>query len=259
MLARSLVGGGRRRRFTSGGRQSRPEPPEAEEPRLPIFTPIRRGQAAAEEDRVRHRRRAKDEAKPVKFDADRAVKYLEATLRHRPAHQRHRGDEEAAGAHREALQGSRRQGHAAGVQGPPGSSRKARPTMANLIVSWHPDRSAASSSARTTTPGRSPTRRPNRAQLEQAVRQRQRRRPRRRLAHGTGPPHEGPRRRGRRRFRPLRRRGVRLRDDASAAATSTSSAPSTSPSEYAKIEGQAEAPLRRRRCCSTCSPARARS
>ena len=83
--------------------------------------------------------------------------------------------------------------------------------MANMIVSWHPERErrVILCSHYDTRP--IADQEDDRAQLAQALRQRQRRRLRRRPADGAGPPHEGPENQRRRRFRLLRRRGVHLR------------------------------------------------
>ena len=62
-------------------------------------------------------------------------------LQDRPAHQRLRGHEEAAGAHREALRGPRGQGRATRSSPHEAATAKKPVEMANLIVSYHPDRS----------------------------------------------------------------------------------------------------------------------
>ena len=132
-------------------------------------------------------------------------------LQDRPAHQRHGRHETTAGIAAKTFRGLSAARFPTNASPARQHSENKDVAMANLIVSWHPEktRRVILCSHYDTRP--IADQEPNRRRWHDAFHQRQRRRLRRRLADGNGQPHERTRPGRRRRFRLLRRRGIRLR------------------------------------------------
>lgn len=138
VLAAALVGGGVAV-VSLWPSPSRPEPTGKEEPRLPIFHDETQGKDPPKKTDFATGGNAKDDAKPVKFDSERALKYLKQLCDIGPrisATDAMKKQQEIIEKHFKDLGATITRQEFKAKQ----LSRKAETPMVNFIFSWNPDK-----------------------------------------------------------------------------------------------------------------------